>query len=191
MTRIGAFFLAGLALAMAACLTINVYFPAAAVQNAADEFVGDVTDGATAAPAPTPSPQKKQSSLSIEWVSSAWAQEQITIHTVQAQKLKGQMRQRLPQVQALKAKGQVGENNQGFLEARDVKGISDADQAELKKVMKAENSDRQALYKEIAKVNHYPKSKMSELQAIFAKAWQSKSLPGSWIQQADGQWLRK
>src|SRR3546814_750813 len=45
--------LTSLAVALAGCVTINVYFPEAAAQKAADQFIGNVLDGvAPSAPAP-------------------------------------------------------------------------------------------------------------------------------------------
>ena len=44
-------------LAFAACVTINVYFPAAAAEQAADQIIDKVTSGADAAVAPAPPPR--------------------------------------------------------------------------------------------------------------------------------------
>ena len=47
--------LTALTVALVGCVTINVYFPEAAAQKAADQFIGKVLDqAAPAAPAPTP-----------------------------------------------------------------------------------------------------------------------------------------
>jgi hypothetical protein len=41
-------------LAVAACVTINVYFPAAAADKAADQVINDITGGAAKGGATTP-----------------------------------------------------------------------------------------------------------------------------------------
>ena len=56
--------LAAAMLATAGCVTINIYFPAAAAEKAADKIIDEVwqdqsRDGAKAAPTPTPAPAKK------------------------------------------------------------------------------------------------------------------------------------
>lgn len=48
--------LAGSALALASCVTINVYFPAAAAERAAQEFVGKVIGEAPPRPQAVPNP---------------------------------------------------------------------------------------------------------------------------------------
>jgi hypothetical protein len=49
-------------LALSACVTINIYFPAAAAEKAADKIIDEVwqlqKQGASASPATPPAPQK-------------------------------------------------------------------------------------------------------------------------------------
>jgi hypothetical protein len=49
-------------LALSACVTINIYFPAAAAEKAADKIIDEVwqlqKQGASTNPAPPPAPQK-------------------------------------------------------------------------------------------------------------------------------------
>jgi uncharacterized protein len=46
-----------LALLLAGCVTINIYFPAAAAEKAADKVIDEIWQGAAAKPkAPTPAP---------------------------------------------------------------------------------------------------------------------------------------
>jgi len=53
---------AALMLALSACVTINIYFPAAAAEKAADKIIDEVwqlqKQGASANPATPPAPQK-------------------------------------------------------------------------------------------------------------------------------------
>ena len=83
------------------CLTINVYFPAAAVQEAANAFVEDVQEGGENADpaAQDPSDAKtspKEGFLRINWIGRAYAQgeDAININTPEASRLKGSMKKR-------------------------------------------------------------------------------------------------
>ena len=63
-------------LLIAACVTINVYFPAAAADKAADQFINDVTGGAAKGSTPTPPqsrvlPQQQQSNFLVAAVGNA------------------------------------------------------------------------------------------------------------------------
>src|SRR5688572_10040405 len=48
-----------LAVLLAACVTVNVYFPAAAAQTAADQLIDQITRGAPAQPQGSNQPQNK------------------------------------------------------------------------------------------------------------------------------------
>ena len=65
------------------------------------------------------------------------------------------MRARLPEVNALKANGSVGEDNRGYLRLQEgADALSDADAKNAaQKVVAAENDDRKALYTAIAEEN--------------------------------------
>lgn len=96
--------------------------------------------------------------------------------------VKARMEQRLGSVDALKDRGAVGENNQGFLEARG--NVSGADQ----KVISDENADRRTVYADIAAKTGATADtvgrKRAQHIATIAKA-------GHWIQDAGGAWRQK
>ena len=88
------------ALALAACVNINIYFPAAEAQQAAEEFVDKVIgdDGAPAEAAPAKPPQAWQAPrfnpLSF-FISDAAAQDvDITIRTPAIQAIQARMAER-------------------------------------------------------------------------------------------------
>ena len=172
-----------------ACLTINVYFPAAAVEQAADKFVEDVQKGAVSVePKPTPTAKKETSWLLI---GVAHADEpNINIATPEANRIKTAMQSRVGDLNAIKAKGAVGETKDGMLTEKDFAALPLPERAKAKQVLEAENKDRRDLYNEVVNANHYPKDKMSEIQSIFAKSWQKASPVGTWIQNPDGAWVK-
>ena len=101
--------------------------------------------------------------------------------TAGAQDVKSRMRDRLPEIAALKAKGVVGENNLGFLEIRTGNGAH-------KQIVKAENNDRREVYKAIAAKAGTSLEVVGKRRAIQIA---EKAGPGEWLQSADGQWYQK
>jgi uncharacterized protein len=94
--------------------------------------------------------------------------------------VKARMEKRLAQVEALKSKGAVGENNRGYLEARG--GGADAS------VISSENRDREIVYAALAKqtgtsVDHVGRSR--------AKQISQRAHAGEWIQDERGEWKKK
>lgn len=95
--------------------------------------------------------------------------------------VKVRMNQRLAQVDHLKAKGVIGENNRGMLELRG----GDVDAGD---VVAAENRDRETVYAEIAKqtgthVDQVGRARARQIAAASAR--------GVWLQKNDGSWYKK
>jgi len=61
---------------------------------------------------------------------------------------------------------------------------------QLNQLVKAENSDRLRLYKEIAKANNFP-DKADEVQSIFASSWRDQAQKGWYLEKADGSWQQR
>lgn len=95
--------------------------------------------------------------------------------------IKERMRDRLPVIVALKAKGVVGENNQGYLELRkDTSGKQD--------VVTAENKDRKVIYGKIAQQTGTDIKLVGQRRAAQIA---EKASSGEWLQDAAGKWYRK
>jgi uncharacterized protein YdbL (DUF1318 family) len=95
--------------------------------------------------------------------------------------VKARMRERLPVVVDLKARGVVGENNQGFLEM--LKG-----QTEKQNVVSAENQDRKSIYEQIAQKTGTDIKVVGQRRAIQIA---EKAAPGEWLQDGSGKWYQK
>jgi uncharacterized protein YdbL (DUF1318 family) len=95
--------------------------------------------------------------------------------------VKVRMNQRLAQVDQLKAKGVIGENNRGMLELRG--GDVDAGDA-----VAAENRDRGIVYAEIAKQTG---TTVEQVSRARARQIATASASGVWIQKEDGTWYKK
>jgi len=187
--------------ALAACVTINVYFPAAAAERAAEQFVGEVLGE-----------EKKDSSLfdplqesEQNWlvmtgaavlnaiIPSAQAQGQasIDINTPQINAIKSRMAER--QRSSLNAwfdAGAIGFGNDGLVVIRDRAAVPLNERRNLESVVADENRDRAAVYREIAVANGHPEWE-SDIQKTFAKEWADKAKKGWSYQDASGAWQQK
>lgn len=97
------------------------------------------------------------------------------------QDVKARMRDRLPTLVDLKARGVVGENNQGFLEM--LKG-----QTEKQNVVAEENQDRKTIYAQIAQQTGTDIKVVGQRRAIQIA---EKAAPGEWLQNSSGKWYQK
>ena len=101
--------------------------------------------------------------------------------SVSADDIKTRMKKRLPVVKELKAKGIVGEDNQGYLQFVGAK-------KEKADVIAAENKDRKTVYAAIAKQQGTTAELVGKRRALqIAK----KAAPGEWVQDAGGNWNKK
>lgn len=194
-----------LCLLLVSCVTINIYFPAAAVQKAADRIVEEVWgEKVKKKKMEEKKEEKKEQSpqsfleefyrnhVSGVFVGVANAQEaDINVTTPAIRALKASIKQRAAKLFPYLDRGNVGLTNDGLLAIRSTKGLSLKQRAELKRLVKAENADRNALYLEIAKANNISPDKVDEIKRIFAKSWIKEAKKGWWIQAPDGSWLRK
>ena len=91
---------------------------------------------------------------------------------------------RYAELQTLKQKGIVGENNQGFVSV--LNGAPGADP-----LASAENQDRNKIYQAIAVQNNLGPEGISEVKRIFAEVQRGKAQPGDSIQLPSGEWVQK
>jgi len=98
-----------------------------------------------------------------------------------AQDIKERMKSRVPVINALKAKGIVGENNKGFLEFRGAQEKAD--------VISAENADRAAVYAAIAAQQNTTPDLVGKRRAIQIRS--EVAGPGEWLQDDSGNWYKK
>ena len=182
-------------LLVSACVTVNIYFPAAAVERAADEIVKE-TWGGPGETKTAPAPQSRRSTtpllkLSLGFVGAARAQEaDINVSNPAIRALKDSIKRRSEAVKPYMDKGNIGIGQDGLLALRNSDGLNLKERAETQQLIDAENRDREALYAEIAKANNIDKNSIPKIKAIFAKSWIDQARPGWWIQDAQG-WRKK
>ena len=189
--RRAAMVLAGLAVLAVACVTVNIYFPAAEVEKTAQEIVSDVygSDQSTA-------PAGDSSSLTV-WLAellgprAAHAQSATSVSNAAIRGLKQQIAANHQQLLPFYQRGNVGITNQGMLAVRDTGGLGVADVGKLRRLVVGDNQARTQLYSEVAKALNVESSQIPRIQSIFAEEWQSKAGGGWWVQAPNGQWRKK
>jgi uncharacterized protein YdbL (DUF1318 family) len=178
------------------CVTVNIYFPAAEVQKAADVIVEDVRQ-LEKKQEQKPQEQQKlnqyyQKMKKLSWgPAEVYAQIDIEVSTPAIRALKDSMKARFPQLKPFYDKGNVGESNTGFLENRDLGNLGLKEKADLSRLVEQENKDRKDLYTEIMKANKFGPDVLPQIQKIFANSWRDKSQSNWWIQKDSGEWEKK
>ena len=171
-----------------ACVTINIYFPEAAVQKTAEEIVDEVRKSEEEGG----KKQEKDIVLSsFSFIPAAYAQEEERISTPKIRALKQALTDKEPLLQPFFEKGNIGEANDGFVQIRSEDDLSLKEKANVRRLTKDVNNDRENLYAEVARALNIEKSQILRIQKIFAKRWIENSRPGWWIQKDDGEWIRK
>ena len=186
-----------LALVISACVTVNIYFPAAAVERAAEQIVKETWGGPGE---PAKAPPKPQSynrlapmrTVSVKFVSEAHAQEaDINVSNPAIRALKDAIKQRSSAIKPFMDRGNIGIGQDGLLTIRTTDGLSLKERSDAQQLVEAENRDREALYVEIAKANGIPKENVPRIKNIFAKSWIEQAQPSWWIQDSQGNWKKK
>lgn len=188
-------FLLGLAFFFTACVTVNIYFPAAAVQRAADKIVeetwGEPGKGVKEAPKSGALLAGKRY-VFTGWSREAFAQEaDINVSNPAIRALKDSIRNRSESIKPFMDRAGVGINREGLLVVRTTDGLNLKERAEVQQLVEAENRDREALYAEIARANNFPREKVADIKRIFAQSWIDQARSGWLIQDAQGNWRKK
>ncbi|HEX2227771.1 MAG TPA: YdbL family protein [Candidatus Binatia bacterium] len=182
---------------LSACVTVNIYFPAAAVERAADQIVRETWGTAPREPMKKEQPQSsifnRDSAFALlRLAAEAHAQEaDINVSNPAIRSLKDSMRSRSESLKPYMDRGNVGITRDGLLTTRSREGLSLKERAEVQQLVDAENRDRETLYAEIAKANNIAIEAVPKIKAIFAKSWVEQAQSGWYIQDAQGNWSKK
>lgn len=178
-----------------ACVTINVYFPAAAAEKAADKIIDDVW-GST--PGAAPAPPASSSAAGPLWLAVAdflmpvaQAQEpNIDVSSPEIKRLSAAMEARHTQLAPYYASGAVGLTADGYVALRDANAVPLAERNAVRALVANESADRAALYREIAAANQQPQWE-GQIRAVFATRWIARAQGGWYYQDASGAWIKK
>jgi uncharacterized protein len=190
-------------LLVAACVTINVYFPAAAADKAADQFINDVTKGSGTTAPPTgrfvPAQYEEPNMLLAATgrvlyalIPAAHAQDaDLTVNTPAVARIKQSMAGRFGDLEKFFASGAVGLTKDGMIDVRDLNAVALPDRATVKRLVSEDNADRAQLYTEIAKANNHPEWE-GDIKKSFARRWVATGAKPGWYYQDDsGAWKQK
>jgi uncharacterized protein YdbL (DUF1318 family) len=186
-----------LVLFAAACVTINVYFPAEAAEKAADRIIRDVYGED---PAKTTEPHswndvpvtvRPWGYALLDWfIPAAHAEADLSVDTPAIRQLQADMEKRHRELAPYYASGAVGMTRNGEIEVRDQKLVPLQDRNPVKKLVARENQDRSALYAEIARANGHPEWE-PDIRQTFARRWVDNAPGGWWYMDGNGAWKQK
>lgn len=117
------------------------------------------------------------------------AQGNLEIDTPAIAALQQSMQKRHAQLEPLYAAGAVGLAGDGTVALRDAASVPLAQRAQVTSAIAAENADRAALYREIARANNHPEWE-GDVRRTFAQRWIDRAQAGWWVQQG-GKWVKK
>ncbi len=179
-----------------AVITVNVYFPTEAVEEAAEKIIDEIQSGEDAQSTADNSDQQSFFKMSMPFNvfsgSTVYADEiNLNLTTPVIRKLIDSMKSRNAKIMQFKDKGAIGETNDGMLSIREIDGLGGEEIRTVKRLLRAENNDREALYKELAAANKLDPAVISKVKSIFAKTLKSKAKPGHWYHDEKGNWMQK
>lgn len=119
----------------------------------------------------------------------AQAAANMEIDTPAITALKSSMQARHTQLLLHYNSGAVGLTANGLIEVRDATAVPLKERGGINSLVAAENADRSALYKEIAKANNHPEWE-GEVRHTFAERWVGKAQPG-WYYRSGNEWVKK
>lgn len=194
---------AGIALALglvAACVTINVYFPAAEAQEAADQVIQSVWgqdeegdrdersrfDGSAAVT------YRLARGFVDLLVPPAHAQSvNIDISSPGVRRIQSSMKARHEKsLNAYWDSGAIGLTSDAMVTVRELGAVPLPERNRLRKLVSDENDDRVALYREIANANGHPEWE-NQIRATFAERWVANASRGWYFRDSKGNWQRK
>lgn len=198
-----------LPLLLISCVTINIYFPAAAAEKAADRIIEDVWGKQSGAAKPTPktpaapkAPEKTSRNIDAATdplaltllnllVSPAQAAEaDINLATPAIDSLRASMKARHAALEPHYNSGAVGLTSDALIAEHDAGAIPLQNRNSVKQLVADENNDRNALYREIAQANNHPEWE-ADIRKTFAKQWVENARAGWWYQDGSGTWKQK
>ena len=196
--------------AIVSCVTVNIYFPAAAAEKAADQIILDVwhqqggaaeaTKAATTPPAAKNSGAKNEHSAldprrivvaALSAISGEAHAQNVDFNasSPQIEQIKARMASRFSELRPFLDSGAIGLTADGLIAVHDANAASLADRARMNQLVSAENKDRKALYQAIADANNQP-GWAGQIQKTFAERWISQAQSGWWYQSGGG-WKKK
>jgi len=193
---------------ISACVTINIYFPSAKAQQAAEKIVDEILsnegeEGQKTPPQKAPEKQGDDAAsllrdiyriadhgLALLIPAAEAAAPDFNIDTPEIRKLRASMKRRFKSLSGYYRSGAIGFTNNALVAIRNASAVPLKERAKLKKLVAAENADRNRLYKAIAVANGHPEWE-DDVRKVFARTWIDRAAGGWWYQKPNGTWTQK
>ena len=181
---------------LAACVTINIYFPAAQAEQAAEKIVDDILGTEPAADDKGASLERQRPedfavrAMDFFVPSAQAAAPDFNVNTPRIRQIQAAMKQRNAGLKKHYDSGAIGFTRDALVAIRDAKSISLKDKKKVNALVRDENADRNALYRAIADANGHPEWE-PDVRATFARTWVQKAKRGWWYQDEKGGWRSK
>jgi len=126
----------------------------------------------------------------VGYAASALAQANLEINTPAIAALQQSMQRRHAELAPYYASGAIGLTRDGNVALRDANLVPLPQRQQVNALIAAENADRAALYREVARANGRPEWEQ-DIRNTFGQRWIEKAQPGWYYQTAGGTWARK
>jgi uncharacterized protein YdbL (DUF1318 family) len=184
---------------LTACVTINIYFPAAAAEKAADTIIKEIQKTIPdKPPEPKASLPNKQlvmyqlvdKALNVIITPAQAAEADLDIDSADIRKCRASMKSRFDSLVGFYQQGFIGIKQDGLLAVRDASSVPLKDRNTVNQLVSAENSDREALYQAIANANGHS-DWYTQIKTTFAARWVSNAQAGWWYEISSNNWKQK
>ncbi|MEO0975477.1 MAG: DUF1318 domain-containing protein [Pseudomonadota bacterium] len=191
-----------------ACVTINVYFPEAAAERAADRIIEEVwgedaTGGNDQTRRVSPLDETSQRlaahtqaaamavlNLLVPAANAQVSKADLDIDTPEVRALTESMNQRFRQLKPLFDAGAIGLTGDALVDIRDRNAVPLSQRSKLSQLVTAENGDRNRLYATIARANGHPEWEEG-IRRTFAERWIARASRGWFYRTSGGDWRSK
>ncbi|MCP5407049.1 MAG: YdbL family protein [Chromatiaceae bacterium] len=181
---------------LAACVTINIYFPAAQAEQAAERIVEDILGKQ----APKEDKGVWLDTQKLELIAAQLlnllipqaqaVQPDFNVNTPQIRQLQAAMKQRHQSLKAFYSSGGIGFTRDARIAVQNPSAIPLKERAKADRLVDDENRDRDALYRAIAAANGHPEWE-PDVRSTFAKTWVQEAERGWWYQNSSGNWKQR
>lgn len=196
------------------CITVNIYFPAAAAEKAADQIIREVWHKNQPDSSSSPNlsaPKAEQHKINKENTGQNTLADPRTIAVAlfsaisrdahaqgpdffkvtspKIEQIKARISQRFYAIRPFFQSGAIGLTADGYVAIRDASSVPMSKRAKMNQLVNADNADRKALYQAIAAANNRP-DWLGDIQQTFATRW-IVQLESGWWYKKNGQWVRK
>ena len=175
---------------IAACVTVNIYFPAAEVKKTAEKIVDDVYRDKV-------QPKKGGGESALEtlfaWLSpaEAHAADATSVSNAAIRALKERIAANHARLVPYYNAGRVGIDKNGDVVTKNTNGMNVKELGTLRRIVSADKAARADLYRQVNQALKQPAGNEAKVRAIFAKTWRDKASKGWWIQDDSGTWRKK